>query len=149
MQICTWQRIPPKPSVRNLGKCFTLPERARVILVHARRGSPCKEVPALLKVTGDAGDSCHKPHYPSQQCCHETAQWISSQGAKKPGCRPQNEPWWKHTLAPRLRQGNTRIFFWAELEIPCQQQHLTSFQLIVNDNGLNKNREQKCQDREC
>lgn len=29
-------------------------------------------MPALLKVTGDAGGFYHKTRYPSEQCCHET-----------------------------------------------------------------------------
>lgn len=74
--------------------------------------------------------------------------FFFSYGAKKPGCRfasnlPWNEPFWKHTLGPRLTPGNRRTVFWAGLEIPCQQQHLTNFQLVMNDNGLNKNIAQK------
>lgn len=114
---------------------------------------PCKEgqhMPALLK----GHWSCRWFLSQNTLSFRTLLSWNSpdvfffSYGAKKPGCRfasnlPWNEPFWKHTLGPRLTQGNRRTVFWAGLEIPCQQQHLTNFQLVMNDNGLNKNIAQK------
>lgn len=104
MQLCTWQRIPPKPSVRNLGKCFTIPERARIIL--ARQGGAARACPV------EGHWRCRwllSQNTLSFSAVMKESWWISSPGAEKPGCRfasnaPWHEPGWKYTCGPRLTQ---------------------------------------------